>query len=88
MAVRDDGKGASMPNETQARSMKRVPPTGAQQRTDGETAGVGSTFSAELRERENKSNTRNKGPNRTMSEIGAESMSVVRMSSRKTGQVG
>ncbi len=88
MAVRDDGMGATVPNMTQARNDKRVPPTGAQQRTDGETAGVGSTYSAELRERENKANTRNKGPNRTMSEIGSEDMPIVRMGTRETGRVG
>ena len=88
MAVRDDGRGATTPNVTQVRNPKRVPPTGAQQRTDGETEGTGSLYSAELRERENKANTRNKGPSRTMSEIGRADMPVIRMDQRRTGRTG
>lgn len=56
--------------------------------TDGEFGGVGSSYAATLRERENKSNTRNKGPSRDGGPIGDRSIQNVSMSARRTGRIG
>lgn len=53
--------------------------------TDGERSDVGSSYSAELVERDNKANTRNQGPSRAglIGELGSASAA-----DRKTGRVG
>lgn len=55
--------------------------------SEGETSGVGSMDSAQLVERENKSNTRNRGPERAGSEAGSSTIPVMTMGSRATGRV-
>lgn len=55
-------------------------------KTDGENGAVGSTYNANLTERVNKANTRNKGPSRGTSNVGK--LSDTSQGSRKTGKVG
>jgi hypothetical protein len=57
-------------------------------RSQGETPGAGSIFSAVLAERPNLSNRRNLGPSREPSIIGGRAMPVVDMGDRKTGRIG
>lgn len=56
-------------------------------RTDGEFPGVGSVYAATLNERENKSNTRNRGPSRDPGVVGGAKLPAMGMASRQTGRV-
>ena len=56
-------------------------------RSQGETPGAGSIFSAMLNERPNMSNPRNRGPERAPSRTGATAIPIVAMASRATGQL-
>jgi len=55
--------------------------------SQGETPGAGSIYSAQLNERPNISNTRNRGPERSPSIAGAKSMPIVTASQRNTGKI-
>lgn len=56
--------------------------------TDGEYPGVGSRYSADINERENKSNPHNQGPVRAGSHVATRPLTVASMGMRKTGRVG
>jgi hypothetical protein len=56
------------------------------QSSQGETAGAGSIYSAQLNERPNLSNMRNQGPSRAPSSIGRSKIPVVSQGSRNTGR--
>jgi hypothetical protein len=56
-------------------------------RSQGETPGAGSIYSAMLNERPNISNPRNRGPERAPSRSGATAIPTVEMSSRATGRL-
>ena len=58
------------------------------ERSEGETSGVGSVYSATLAQRENKSNMRNQGPSRASSRMGSSTIPVLTQGARKTGRVG
>ena len=60
----------------------------AKMTSQGETSGVGSTYSAALNERPNTSNTRNQGPTRPGSDSMGQSVKIVTKESRKTNKVG
>jgi len=57
-------------------------------RSQGESAGAGSIYSAMLNERPNLSNPRNRGPERAPSRSGAKAIPVVTVESRATGRLG
>jgi len=57
-------------------------------RSQGETPGAGSIYSAQLNERPNISNPRNRGPSRSPSRVGAKALPNVGMGSRATGRLG
>jgi len=80
------GKGHAASN---SRSLTRGPtyPHQAGGGTDGETAGVGSTYSASINERSNKSNPRNQGPERGDSPVLASSIPIATMGGRTTGKI-
>ncbi len=56
------------------------------ERSQGEVAGAGSMYAAQLNERPNLSNPRNQGPSRAPSRLGAATLPVVGMGSRNTGR--
>lgn len=56
-------------------------------RSQGETPGAGSIYSAMLNERPNLSNPRNRGPERAPSRSAATAIPVVEMASRATGRL-
>lgn len=56
-------------------------------RSQGETPGAGSIFSAMLNERPNMSNPRNRGPERAPSRSGATPIPIQSMGSRATGRI-
>ena len=56
-------------------------------RSQGEVPGAGSIYSAELNERPNLSNPRNRGPERPPSRLGAKAIPIVSMASRATGRL-
>jgi hypothetical protein len=56
-------------------------------RSQGETPGAGSIYSAMLNERPNISNPRNRGPERPPSRSAATPIPVVNMASRATGRL-
>lgn len=58
------------------------------EKSQGETEGVGSIYSAQLNERPNLSNPRNRGPERSPSAVGSKALPIISASSRKTGRTG
>lgn len=56
--------------------------------SDGEYPGVGSRFTIDINERENKSNPRNKGPERAQSHVANRPLTVANMGMRHTGKLG
>jgi len=56
-------------------------------KSQGETSGTGSMYSAELNERPNIANTRNLGPMRSPSRSGSPGLPVTGVASRKTGKL-
>lgn len=82
----DKGLGMASSNTVDATTPGKD--AGSNGSSQGETSGAGSTYSAVLNERENLSNTRNRGPERAPSRIGGQSMPVVSMGQRNTGKIG
>jgi len=55
--------------------------------TDGENSTVSGTYSASIKERENKSNPRNQGPVRAESVVATNALPIATKGGRKTGKV-
>lgn len=81
------GQGLNSSSNVNATTKPHVSPKG-QTGSEGESAGVGSSYSARLVERENKSNPRNQGPTRENSVQGSTSLPVATMDGRKVPRVG
>lgn len=81
------GVGNTASSYREATIKGKFPSAGGGERSQGETAGTGSMYSAELVERPNMSNNRNQGPERAPSMSAKAALPVVSMGSRNTGKI-
>lgn len=81
------GQGHAASNTVQATRKGAFPDdnTGGE-RSQGESPGAGSIYAAVLSERPNISNSRNQGPERAASRVGASTIPVLNMGARNTGR--
>lgn len=86
--AKDRGTGQTSPNSMVSATRKGMGEGSGGDRTEGEVPGTGSSYGALLNERENKSNTRNRGPSRSGGAVGGASLPVVSMGARNTGRTG
>jgi len=82
------GVGNSSSHSQNATLKGKYPTSPGGNSSQGETPGAGSIFSAQLNERPNVSNTRNRGPERAPSIAGAKSMPIITQGRRNTGKIG
>lgn len=85
--AKDSGTGQTSPNQNVGLTLGAKGFDQGAGNSEGEGTEVGSRYSATLTERENKSNTRNKGPSRNPGAIGGATLPVVRQTARKTGKL-
>lgn len=81
------GQGQNASSNVNATTGPHVSPKG-QSGSEGESSGVGSSYSARLVERENKSNPRNQGPERAKSVQGDAKIPTATMGDRQVNRVG
>lgn len=82
-----NGQGQNSSSNVNATSGPHVSPAG-QTGSEGESTGVGSSYSARLVERENKSNPRNQGPERANSVQGAARLPTATQEGRQVNRIG
>lgn len=83
--MKDPGLGSAAKNSVAATRSGKFSASGGS--SQGETAGIGSQYSAQLNERPNLSNMRNLGPEREGSIVGKSTIPVATMVQRNTGKV-